>query len=519
MIPSTQHSDEKSITSEVENGVPYNPSDVDVGYDLYVQGEQRQKEMLKNGISDEKWAEASKRIARKIDLRVLPIICIVYGLQYMDKQGINYSNVFGFQKGLHLVGQQYSWVSSIFYFGYLISQYPLAWLVQRSPIGKFLGITVLLWAIVLMSTASCKSFAGAMVNRFVLGCLEAAVTPSFVLMTGMWYTSAEQPFRQLIWYSFQAWASTIGSLIGYGVGHIEGGLQQWTYIYLILGAITALFSLIVYFFLPDSPVKASFFTEEERFIAIKRIAANKTGIENKRWKWYQVRHALKDPKTYILFVLSLSAQIPNGLLTSFKTLIIKNLGFTTLQSTVLSIPSDAIQGISLIVAGYAASKIRNSRVIVMTIGNVTCIIASACLAYLPLENRWGRLIAFWFTPLQSIGFSLGLAMVSVNTGGYTKKTFTGATMFVGYCVGNIIGPFFVYPSQAPRYISAIQAMLAGYVIKTASGLALGAYMLWDNKRRDRIQATSGPAFDEREGQRLSLLDKTELENPHFRYSL
>lgn len=74
----------------------------------------------------------------------------------------------------------------------------------------------------------------------------------------------------------------------------------------------------------------------------------------------------------------------------------------------------------------------------LKIGNVTCIIAAACMAYLPLENHWGRLVAFWFTALQrfflsfqavlnmthqnihfffSIGFSLGLAMVSVNIGG------------------------------------------------------------------------------------------------------
>ena len=48
------------------------------------------------------------------------------------------------------------------------------------------------------------------------------------------------------------------------------------------------------------------------------------------------------------------------------------------------------------------------------------------------------------------------------------------------------------------------------VIKTAMGLTLGIYMLWENKRRDRSQATAGVAFDEHEGQRLSLLDRTEF---------
>ncbi|KAF8589716.1 MFS general substrate transporter [Ramaria rubella] len=503
-----------------------NSSDVDIGYDLFLQSE-RLSRNEKSGLDEREreWEADSKGVLRKIDLHVLPIMCIVYCLQYMDKQGLNYSNIFGLQQSLHLVGQQYclefsSWVSSIFYFGYdcqcsfpefdttvptqnnsyLVAQYPLAWLMQRLPIARLLGILVFLWAVVLMSTAGVKDFTGAMINRFVLGCLEASVT----------YTSAEQPFRQLVWYSFQAWANTLGALIGYGVGHINAGLARWTYIYLILGAVTALFSVVVYFWLPDSPVLARFFSEQERIIAVKRVASNKTGIENKHFKWYQVKHALVDPKTYILFVLSLAAQIPNGLLTSFRSEIIQNMGFTVLQTTVLGIPSDFIQG-------YVASRVQNSRIIVMTIGNVTCIIAAACMAYLPLENNWGRLVAFWFTALQSIGFSLGLAMVSVNMGGYTKKAFMvlevlflGATIFIAYCVGNIIGPFFVFPDQAPRFISAIEAMLAGYVIKTAAGLTLGAYMLWDNRRRDRLQAVGGIPFDEHEGQRLSLLDRTEF---------
>ena len=42
------------------------------------------------------------------------------------------------------------------------------------------------------------------------------------------------------------------------------------------------------------------------------------------------------------------------------------------------------------------------------------------------------------------------------------------------------------------------------------GIALGVYMLWENKRRDRSQTDAGLRFDEHEGQRLSLLDRTEF---------
>lgn len=75
----------------------------------------------------------------------------------------------------------------------------------------------------------------------------------------------------------------------------------------------------------------------------------------------------------------------------------------------------------------------------MTIGNVVCVLATALLAFLPTSMTWGqcishssgraeltnfgigRLISFWLVNVQSIGFTLGLVMVSSNFGGYTKK--------------------------------------------------------------------------------------------------
>lgn len=59
----------------------------------------------------------------------------------------------------------------------------------------------------------CKNFASALVVRFLLGIFEAAVTPGLSLMTGFWYTRAESPLRQTIWYSSVGWGGMIGKLI------------------------------------------------------------------------------------------------------------------------------------------------------------------------------------------------------------------------------------------------------------------------------------------------------------------
>lgn len=69
--------------------------------------------------SDEQEFDAaeSKRVLRKVDLHIVPILFLIYLLQYLDKNGINYASVYGLQKGTNLHGQDYSWLGSIFYFG------------------------------------------------------------------------------------------------------------------------------------------------------------------------------------------------------------------------------------------------------------------------------------------------------------------------------------------------------------------------------------------------------------------
>ena len=73
--------------------------------------------------------------------------------------------------------------------------------MQRLPVGKFLGFTGITWGIILMTTPACTNFAGIAANRFMLGLVEAAVNPGFVLVMSMWYTSQEQPLRLEIPYT------------------------------------------------------------------------------------------------------------------------------------------------------------------------------------------------------------------------------------------------------------------------------------------------------------------------------
>ena len=103
--------------------------------------------------------------------------------------------------------------------------------------------------------------------------------------------------------------------IGYAIGEISSG-EQWRYFFWITGAMTIVWAIVVGIFLPDNPVKAKFIDERQKAIAIDRMRADQTGIENKTFKRDQMIEAFLDPKTWLMFffhVVSISTPRISGL--------------------------------------------------------------------------------------------------------------------------------------------------------------------------------------------------------------
>ncbi|KAH8819379.1 major facilitator superfamily domain-containing protein [Xylogone sp. PMI_703] len=490
--------------------------DLDETYELYKRQDAREVDLREE-----------RRVLWKIDLHILPLLMGSYMLQYLDKSSINFASVYGLQKGTHLKGQDYSWLSSIFYFGYLFAQYPAGYLLQRFPTGKFIGLSTIVWGILILTTPACTNFAGIASNRFILGMAEAVVNPGFVLVMSMWYQGHEQPLRLEIYYCMNGVAGVFGGLLGYAIGHITTGLPQWMYVFLIFGSISLAWGVVFILFMPDLPSNARFLTERERIVAVERVARNRQGIKNHHFKKYQVWQAIQDPKTWILFVMAIAAQIPNAAQSSFTSIILETFGFNALQTQYMQIPGSVIQIVSLLISGYVSSKWPNLRCLTMLVGNLICVVAGGVLVGLSpgpsgKENRWGRLVALWLCSFQSVGFSLSLTMVSSNIAGYTKKQFTGALLFIGYCVGNIIGPQTFISTEAPLYHSAYIAILVGYCAKTVMVIVLYVYMWSVNKKRDREAAARNLDLisdQEKEAIEQGMHDVTEIDNPGFRYVL
>ncbi|KUL82748.1 hypothetical protein ZTR_10908 [Talaromyces verruculosus] len=467
------------------------------------------------GLNMELTPKENARIRWKIDLIVLPIFLVVQALQFMDKTALNYANLFGYQQALGLKGQEFNYLSAMIYAGYFFGQYPCSLLIARFPAQRVLGVTAFIWGLTVIILTQCKTYSNALGVRFVMGMFEASVTPGLTIMTGFWYTRNEIPLRQCIWYSALGWGGIAGDYISLGINTLSGDFTpaRWQLLFYILGAATCFWALVVFFVLPDSPASAFFLTKRERVMAVKRVAQNQMGIKNKTFNKKQALSTFKDPKAILLFISVFAAAIPNGVVNSFSTVIIQDIGFNTAKTTEMKSVGDAIVIVSLFIGGAITLNVSNSRLATATLANILCTICAATMAYLPQHNKWGRLVSFWMVNTQSVGFTISLVTITSNMAGYSHKAAASVLIFTAYCWGNFAGPFVVKPSQAPEYRGATIGLLVGYLIKMITHLLLWAYLVYMNRSRDKRYGPSDKARSSEAG----MQDKTEFENKDFRF--
>ncbi|CAK7221421.1 hypothetical protein SEUCBS140593_004561 [Sporothrix eucalyptigena] len=461
-------------------------------------------------VDDLGWEQSRRCIVRKLDLYLMPMMIFTYGLQYLDKAVLGFAAVYTLQADNRLVGQDYSWVSSIFYFGYMGLEYPLASLLTLFPVERYLGFMVSAWGLTLAMSNFSNSYAGLLISRFVLGGLESAIAPSFVVIVARWYRREEQPIRQIAWFCGTPLFAIFGALISYGFGNMNHpAIAVWRAMFLIFGFITFVWGIIIFFVFPSDPSVACFLTPEERIAA---TSDEHTGTKGK-WQWYQVREAFKDPKTYLFFALGMCGTIPAGALSGFSSLIIKGLGFSAVDTMLIGIPANVIQLLSLIISGYISTKFRNMRLISMSASCVPSIIGAILLHTLPQTNKWGRVIALWATYTFSVTLALSFAVIGGNVVGTTKKITVTFLLFVGYCAGSISAPqFFKSKEQAEGYPTGIKSMLSCICLLFLLPLLLRALYMYENAKRDKEAANS----DVQEVAD-SFEDKTDFELRNFRY--
>ncbi|KAK4447413.1 major facilitator superfamily domain-containing protein [Podospora aff. communis PSN243] len=442
---------------------------------------------------EQTWTDdEEKKIRRRIDWKVLPILFLTYTLQYYDKAMISQAALFGLREDLGLtVGNRYSWMASIFYLGFIIGAYPCMVLAQRYPVERVACGTVTLWGLCLILTTVCVNYQGVYAQRFFLGFLESGISPMFMLIVGSWYRKEEQAMRMGVWYCCTGYVSIISPLINYGFGLIGGGVSSWRYMYYFGGAITMAWGIALYWLLPTDPVNARGFNERERYIMVARLRSNNSGVRNTHFKGDQVLELITDLKFWLLFSVSLLSMIANGPISAFIPVIIRGFGFSSLNSLLLLCPAGAWAGTMMLLFSYLAFKLKNARTYLIFIAQLGTVLACLLLWKLPMGAKVGLLFGTTLLPTLGAGYAVLMGLQVANTAGYTKRSIASSGVFIGYCIGNFVGPLCFEEKDAPRYAPGFIIVLITALVAAGLILVYRFLCVWENHRRDKAGTLEG----------------------------
>ncbi|KAI9369016.1 allantoate permease [Aspergillus egyptiacus] len=439
--------------------------------------------------------EVASSALGKIDRRLIPLLFTTYMLSFMDKTILSSAAVFGLIDDTNLVGQQYSWVSSIFYIGFLIWEWPTSFLIPKLPVARYVGANTLFWGTVVALTAACRNYGGLLAVRFLLGVAEATVTPAFMFITSTWYTRDEIPVRTGIWFSGNSLGGLVASLLAYAIGHIEHPLRPWMWMFILLGVGTFVWGFVLLALLPDSISKASFLTAEEKEFLSRRAAVSGTGrTEKTHWQPEQAVECFRDPKTWHLLAIACLTQVPNGGIQNFANLVIKSFGFTSLESTLINIPFSLISGGTITATGWLAGRSRKLNCFM-----IACVLVLAgtgsTLIYARVYHvsQGVQLLGFFLLATGPGALPLAMSLAQANYKGVTKKMTMTGSMFVAYCLGNIAGPHLFRASEAPAYENSFRTIIVCYALAAALAISLHIYLRRLNARRDREEGAQASA--------------------------
>ncbi|KAK3312327.1 major facilitator superfamily domain-containing protein [Apodospora peruviana] len=463
--------------------------------------------------------EKNDQLRKMIDRRVLWIMITTYFLQAIDKGTMSFASIMGIQEDNNLKGQDYSWLTTCIYITILIVEYPQNWIITRVPIAKYLSFSIIAWGTVLACTAATHNFVGLVAVRTLLGLFESACQPAFIVLSAMWYRREEQAARVTYWYMMNGAQQVVGGLLAYCFSLISGGpLKSWQWLFLAYGVISVIYGVFVGWYMPDSPMRAKCFSEEDKRLMVERVRDNQTGLQSRKLRMDHVWEAFRDPQVWGYSLIALTTTLPTSGLGAFQGIIIKSFGFSVLETQLLAM----VLGFYIIIVLLGSVWIvkRTSQNLLTMLGFVIPSFIGTILLMTvtpdTLARKVGLLICYYITLSFWSAQTLALSMISRNIAGTTKKSVAVATNFVFWSAGNSIGPQVFLSWDGPRYFIAFATHLGCYCLLVIVIVGLRFYLNHQNNKRDKMAAEGVVAADPKNIVH-GFEDLTDLQNLSFRY--
>ncbi|KAL6245207.1 hypothetical protein RBB50_007982 [Rhinocladiella similis] len=405
------------------------------------------KHVFESGFS----AAEEKKILRRIDFRLLPILGIMYSISLVDRTNLGLALVAGMAEDLELtVGNRYTILVMIFFLAYMLFEIPSNLVLPRAGAANWLTFLGISFGSILIGMGFTKSWGTMALCRALLGMTEAGFLPGCTYLITCWYKLYEVGKRLSAFWILSCITTGFAAIFAYVLSLLKGtaGLNGWSWIFIIEGIITVVVCACGWFIIIDFPTKAdNFLTPEEKAFVIGRINEDRGDAEEDPITLSVILHHLKDWKLYVwAFNLTVST-LPGYAYSYFLPVILKNgMGFSSTQSQLLSAPPYILAAIIAYTSGWLGDRFH---------------IRGPIIAVHQLLTASGMLITVFAKGNATRYFG---AFLANNITRRSKRAVATAICLIGGGLGGIVSGVAFKSSESPRYETGIWTTLAFSIV-------------------------------------------------------
>ncbi|KAJ4270559.1 hypothetical protein NW762_002247 [Fusarium torreyae] len=293
--------------------------------------------------------ERSRALNQKLDVALLPLLSLLYLFNGLDRGNVGNAETQGFTKDIGAEPDDLNEAVSLFFVTFVVLQ-PIS-----AAAGRYIGarhwipFLMFCWGVVTIGQAFIKGRSALIATRLLIGAFEAGFYPTAVAYLSFFYPRYDFCVRLALFYGQYAIAGAFSGSISYGIFHLHGGhLKNWQYLFVIEGALTCLFAMIAWLWLPNGPGSAWFLRADERIFAVERMKQDNAeyveheysddGIEKNRLSKRDFVETLKDWKLWTVLVLNICASVPSQAFSVFLPLVVQGLGYESILANLMTVP-------------------------------------------------------------------------------------------------------------------------------------------------------------------------------------
>ncbi|KAL2823023.1 major facilitator superfamily domain-containing protein [Aspergillus granulosus] len=437
--------------------------------------------------------EKRKKVFRKVDIRLVPMLALLYLCSHIDRANIGNAKVEGMVEDLNMTGVQYNTVLSIFFIPYVLFEVPSNILLKKfKRPSTYLGILVVSWGIIMTCTGLVKNYGSLMAVRVLLGIFEAGFFPGAIYLCSYWYMPKDLALRISYFYCASALSGAFSGLLAAAIAEMHGlgGYEGWRWIFIIEGLATVVLGVACFLFLIDTPALATRWLEpdEIRYLELSMFIKQGGRVENEsKFKWRDLRMVLTNWRVYMqAWSLFVQSALSYGTKFTLPT-ITQSMGFSTTNAQLTSAPPYVAAAISAIIFARLSDHFY-WRLPFVVIPMLIVIIAYSIIISLKgeLEARMG--VAYFAVVLAVVGiYPIQAAAASWNSNNLAPASRRAIGIALMNCVGNIggiLGSFMYLESEKPKYYTGFGISLA----LGGTGMIVAGLLEWSYKIANRRKA-------------------------------